>query len=165
VQREANFEKIARQSLRVPEKFQSAMRASGARFANFRYESRSRFDGKPGSLLPPDVIENVQARSFLLHRRVAENPARFVTGKPSIRRGKNYAMGRQAHNQDRAGVTVTLPRALLDHVADVARIHGGGRAFAIELLLLRGLATRQTKFEQFDAVRRAALRGRDHGRR
>ena len=60
---------------------------------------------------------------------------------------------------------MVLPRRLLDHVADVSRIHGGGRAFAIELLLLRGLAARQTTFEQFDAVSRAALGGREHGRR
>jgi len=74
-------------------------------------------------------------------------------------------MGRQPKNEDRAGVTVTLPRALLDHVADVAAIHGGGRAFAIELLLWRGLAATRTKFEQLDAVSRAALGGREHGRR
>ncbi len=67
-------------------------------------------------------------------------------------------MGRKAHNPDRAGVTVTLPRPLLDRVGEVAALYGGDRANAIELLLWRGLAACRTKFEQFDAVRRAALR-------
>ena len=67
-------------------------------------------------------------------------------------------MRRKAHNPDRAGVSVTLPRALLDRVREVANVHGGDRAFAIELLLLRGLAAPRTQIERFDAASRAALR-------
>jgi hypothetical protein len=68
-------------------------------------------------------------------------------------------MGRKPLHPDRAGVTVVLPRTLLDEIDAVTALWNfGDRSHVIARLLWRGIADPRTQIEFLDFATREALR-------